>query len=1065
MDDLQAAVLVSLDPFADSSLREKALKYCLEVRTSPNGWVFVLQGISLSMRPEVTFWCLQVVNELLSDSTRYPSSLSTDQIVQLRTTVLQYLACTSFPDRFAQENIAVAKALPSFLLNKLAQVIAALIAADYPHAWPAAFHECVLPLVTSTNASDDSVDGKHSSIAMFFKILRAIDEDVTSIRASQLSEAHRVRSVRVKDAMRDDCVVRIVNICADLLRHPKYACHALNIVGRYVEWVDIRLIANENFLSPIYESITSKDACSWRGAAAAALRAIVLKRMAPGLKGKMLRSLNVDKLLGSLCADTILSNDDGSVDSGLDLQCGQVEVAALVNTMAMISLDIIKTVWKQRGNGNIMDVDAELMTYLYSVARQALLVALQILDENTDDGTGAQTLECVTTYVNVFGQSPGSGDMVSNHENVSLVGAILTAVEERGRFPSDLDPSDQNSERGRAFSELRQALIKRVFSNVARLFTDICVEFVKRLYAHATDSRDSARIELSLAMISILISVVLEHPSVQQVCVFVLLRPPISMNSVLSYVESSSVDVESQRKAEIHLLELISATFFEIVGRSVKVMVTHPNGSLLSSVLTVIFDGRGLSHMSSDVIRSKAAQALVKISKPLRGIMSSGHIGEIIRAASQHLFPVTDDIDSQKWKNQMLMFETVGYLLGTAQKREGSVHLVHAVLKPIVDGVISTTEMGCVAYIAAAGYFSKGFGGDLKIMSLEIEGDGETSERSSKVVIKSEKGLMMSKEMRSVWVECAKTILTNSEVCLTGNGEKWVKEMRLKVLFFLHRMVETIGEAIIWYLEKLLPELLKWCRSAAELHEVISLLCQSTIKFRESLENVTNKVDTLVVARVQQMSYQIDEQTKMAVSEADREVLDVLRMFMYWLNAIVSCGVMDTWWRIAEKQELLNTALKMIIQNAIGNLLDVRVASSVMRMAWQTLGEMVERWGNKNKLVSKEFDKFMLQQVSEASVACGLRSTLFRDGDFSSGQANAVLAEVVRVQSICAQRYGQTFFETLYNAVGGRVTQDDWAVYLSDLTRKSATLPFGEAVQRWALMIRHLRSEYVHNRN
>lgn len=123
---------------------------------------------------------------------------------------------------------------------------------------------------------------------MFFRLLRSLDDDVTSVRAAQVSDTLRAVSVRAKDAMRQDCIFSIIDVCTDLLREPKFSYHAFDILARYVECIYISVAVRDRILTPMYEDITSPEACKCRGASAAPLRSLVQKRMDLSSKAQFL---------------------------------------------------------------------------------------------------------------------------------------------------------------------------------------------------------------------------------------------------------------------------------------------------------------------------------------------------------------------------------------------------------------------------------------------------------------------------------------------------------------------------------------------------------------------------------------------------------------------------------------------------------------------------------------------------------------------------------------------------------------------------------------------------------
>lgn len=59
-----------------------------------------------------------------------------------------------------------------------------------------------------------------------------------------------IRSTALKDAMRDNCLDELVSACIQLISslhgsNPELAAEVLEAVARYVNWIDIRLVANE----------------------------------------------------------------------------------------------------------------------------------------------------------------------------------------------------------------------------------------------------------------------------------------------------------------------------------------------------------------------------------------------------------------------------------------------------------------------------------------------------------------------------------------------------------------------------------------------------------------------------------------------------------------------------------------------------------------------------------------------------------------------------------------------------------------------------------------------------
>lgn len=1072
MDQLQSSVLLSLDPNADPALRTQAFAFCQQLRESPQGFAFVLQALSPSMRPEVSFWCLQLLHETISDPNRYPSNLSQVTSTTVRNTLCNFLLQLVYPHLLPNNTNQPLPSFPNFLLNKLAQLISALVAAEYPHPWSDAFRYSILPLATggpvtsNTSPASALATTSHSvtydSASMFFRLLRSVDDDVTSIRAAQQTDWHHLTSTRVKDAMRDDCIYDIFAIVSRYIQEPRVARQAYDIIARYAEWVDLSLLLSNQILRPMYDAITASSPCDWRAAAAAALRSIVLKRMDFRSKAVLLETLQLQNLLGAIRADIIVANDDGSVDSELNLQGGQVEVAALVNTIALMCLDIIKYVWKSKKQPSVKNnvtIEPQLVSYVATVARISLPVALQFLNENTDDGTGSQTLDCVASFVNVYGQivrneGGDNSDTLFNNEGFGIVRAILDVIEERSRYVPEPQIFDSNSQRGKNFLELRTLLLKKVFSNVGRLFTSDCVAFIKDLYETATIREDTARIEVSLSMVAVLTTVAGDSPEISALCRAVIMSPPKCM--LIAPGTEVSVGMA-------HLFQLVSISYFEIVGRCPRVLAYDDSGPLLESVLSAIFDERGLGNGRSETVRLNAANALVRIAKPLRGVMSPSHVEAVVRASHQHILPLEEDMNSDRWKSQMTMLETTGYLLGIEQRHSGTVCVVGAMLKPILEGVESKVEMARVPYIAAVCIFSKGFGGDYNVAKLngDANSDGvKTKGKNGTILIANGsdhdeigaskgKGVKMSDEMRAVWVACLETVINAGWCSLKHGDESWMSETRLKLLLFLHRMVETVGPTIIPYLGRVVPQLLTWGRTAPEIKETLSVMAQSVIEFGKKCEEVARQFHTQAVARMQTVSFSINDATLIAVSETDRESVDVVRTFVYWVSTLVSNELIEVLWSANEKD--FGTVMNWLVEYAVGERMDARVGGSVMRTCWQTLSQVVEQCGGTGRV--QGLDEFAVKEISQAIVLCGVKGVVFRGGDCNSGQAIGVGTEVVKTMHICMNRYGSLFSEGMYQSVARTVNRSDWDILVREIANSSDV---NMCVQRWSWLVKRV---------
>lgn len=64
------------------------------------------------------------------------------------------------------------------------------------------------------------------------------------------------------------------------------------------------------------------------------------------------------------------------------------------------------------------------------------------------------------------------------------------------------------------------------------------------------------------------------------------------------------------------------------------------------------------------------------------------------------------------------------------------------------------------------------------------------------VLVRNENKVAMSNDLKKVWFECIEGVFKRIDACLNHAVDPWVAEMRLKVVFFLHRMVDTVGKDV-----------------------------------------------------------------------------------------------------------------------------------------------------------------------------------------------------------------------------------------------------------------------------
>jgi exportin-T len=163
--------------------------------------------------------------------------------------------------------------LPPFLRNKLAQTLVAVLLYEYPSTWPRFFQD----LISAMKALGDGL------VDMFCRILVSVDEDLVSLDIPRSQDESKL-SMHVKDSMREFSISDIAAAWIDALEaykdsHPDLATLILLTMQRYVSWIDIGLVANDESMTLLLGLLDSSPSASLRGASADCLSEVVSKRM------------------------------------------------------------------------------------------------------------------------------------------------------------------------------------------------------------------------------------------------------------------------------------------------------------------------------------------------------------------------------------------------------------------------------------------------------------------------------------------------------------------------------------------------------------------------------------------------------------------------------------------------------------------------------------------------------------------------------------------------------------------------------------------------------------------
>uniref|UniRef100_A0A4W3HR50 Exportin-T n=1 Tax=Callorhinchus milii TaxID=7868 RepID=A0A4W3HR50_CALMI len=269
-ETMDEQALLGLDPNADANFRQRAVAYFEQLKVSQDAWQVCAEALAQGIYSDdhVKFFCFQVLEHQIKF--RY-SVLTGAQQQMIRQTIMTWLHAQMVspgPEK-------------TFIRNKAAQVFAILFITEYLTKWPKFFFD----ILSVVGLNPRGVD-------LYLRVLMAIDAEVVDRDIVHTAEESR-RNTLIKDTMREQCIPDLVESWYHILQtyqqtNSELTCQCLEVVGAFVSWIDLNLIANDRFvnmlLSHMSVEVLREEACD-------CLFEIVNKGMDPVDKTKLVESL------------------------------------------------------------------------------------------------------------------------------------------------------------------------------------------------------------------------------------------------------------------------------------------------------------------------------------------------------------------------------------------------------------------------------------------------------------------------------------------------------------------------------------------------------------------------------------------------------------------------------------------------------------------------------------------------------------------------------------------------------------------------------------------------------
>ncbi|KAE8451232.1 pre-tRNA nuclear export protein [Mollisiaceae sp. DMI_Dod_QoI] len=327
---VENAIEIAWNPSSDQNLKAQAFDFLNQLRSDASGrqaCVTLFTRIP-KCSDVVRLVSLDVVNNAIQTQQLDHHSLS-----HIKETLLGYVRQTYGSGN--QEQVD-----PAHLQNKLTQTLTCLFIACYKQGWETFIDDFLALTSLQNNGARDNLVGT----VLYLRILGSIHDEIADVLLSRPNEETK-RNTELKDIMRARDVPKIASSWREILtqwtdRDDGAVGMCLKVIGKWISWIDISLIVNQDFLSLLFQLVGRTNAGNRedrvRDAAIDTFTEIVAKKMKASDKIGMIVFLNLGEVIAQLIASPALNQLRTTSNYDTDLA---EAVAKLVNNVVC---DIVK---------------------------------------------------------------------------------------------------------------------------------------------------------------------------------------------------------------------------------------------------------------------------------------------------------------------------------------------------------------------------------------------------------------------------------------------------------------------------------------------------------------------------------------------------------------------------------------------------------------------------------------------------------------------------------------------------------------------------------------------------
>eukprot|EP00727_Mastigamoeba_balamuthi_P006263 m51a1_g2256 putative exportin T (1022) ;mRNA; f:316243-320269 len=956
MDEFERAVAVACDAQAPAETRQAATAYLEAARDQPGAWRYCLSHVYAPAGPEqLKFVCLHVLQGVVNSSRM--DQMEAAEKAELLTTLVNW-GITYLPAN-QSESISVK--------NKYAQVVVQAMKRNPqgPAAWPT-FFDSFLGASMQYEAVLDAL----------LRILVSFHEEIVDSQRSQGPDA--ALCTQIKDVLRERTTDQLAELwyatmTTFALSKPALASAALRCVRLYIEWINLKLIANERYLALFYKFL---EHAAFREDACECLYEVMTKGMDNCAKVDLVLQLRPDAVAAQpACQDSDYLS----------------AVGKLVSTAALALLSCCE---------KMQTAEAGTQEALkYAEAARSLSDSLLPLSFayfsrlNWDESCNIALLQVIHTFISKFKATFVRGEPPSVQHVQVLLPAILSKA--RQTSPSAIAMRGIDDDEIDALEEFRRQLFA-VFRLIVRMSQDHATAFVQGILDAlcaapiASVPADEAEAVLSLfhTMGESVFTASPSSPTPAARAMVTSSDGPVAMPSTIdAFFQRALLQIASS-SIPSHPHPSVSLVYFEILVRYAKHMPTNVPAALTTTISTII------DHRHARNACAKACHIFQRFARVMRSQMGP-YASDIYASVAPILSigGVAAGAEAERpqlaVEDQLNIYESLGFIAGSA-RASSQPGFARALSEPLVAqiGVLvaqapyrsqpadrAALSSALCSIVTALTLFSKGF--VLPVSGNDVEAHNATA-------------------------ACFATALTEAFGALSAMPED--AQLREKCIALLHRMIEGLGDQRSL---PLIPGVLRQLTSLAlapgdqhvrALNEMLVLAPQIAGKFRENAQAVLGEVVPAILGSTNEAMAALmaagpsgPSGPSGAIGEEMRELTELLKTLVSCINTLVTTGL---------ARVLVCHQMQTTIGCVIYGITALDYGSR--KVCVKCLERLMETWGGQPDGAGVPgFEQYTVQNIIPVVMRAAIEVAPFASTDAG---ASSMLTECVRTLLTAAAR-------------------------------------------------------------